>query len=75
MDTRLCPVTGEPLPVTDPGRIVSQTACNRLRVATSDLAVVRGITMLLVFAVLVINALVDISYVFIDPRLRSRESS
>lgn len=44
-------------------------------VATSDLAVVRGITMLLVFAVLVINALVDISYVFIDPRLRSRESS
>ena len=44
-------------------------------VATSDLVVVRGITMLLVFAVLVINAVVDISYVFIDPRLRGREGS
>ena len=36
---------------------------------------VRGIAMLLVFVVLVINALVDISYVFIDPRLRAREDS
>lgn len=44
-------------------------------VATSDLGVVRGITILLVFAVLVINAVVDISYVFIDPRLRAREES
>lgn len=44
-------------------------------VATSDLVIVRGITMLLVFAVLVINALVDISYVLIDPRLRGREAS
>jgi len=44
-------------------------------VATSDLVIVRGITMLLVLAVLVINAAVDISYVFIDPRLRAREDS
>ena len=44
-------------------------------VATSDLVVVRGITMLLVFAVLVINAVVDLSYVLIDPRLRTREES
>lgn len=40
-----------------------------------DLAVVRGITMLLVLSVLVINAAVDISYVFIDPRLRTGEGS
>ena len=26
MNERLCPITGELLPVTDPGRIVSQTA-------------------------------------------------
>ena len=29
MNERLCPITGELLPVTDPCRIVSQTACNR----------------------------------------------
>lgn len=40
-------------------------------VAQQDLMVVRGIVMLLVFTVLVINAVVDVSYVFIDPRLRS----
>ena len=44
-------------------------------VATNDLVVVRGITMVLVFAVLLINAAVDISYVLIDPRLRAREAS
>lgn len=44
-------------------------------VSQNDLVVVRGVVMLLVLAVLVINALVDISYVFIDPRLRARESS
>lgn len=44
-------------------------------VTARDLIVVRGIAMLLVFVVLVINALVDISYVFIDPRLRAREDS
>ncbi len=36
-----------------------------------DLMVVQGIVMLLVLAVLVINAIVDVSYVFIDPRLRT----
>lgn len=36
--TPTCPVTGEPLPLTDPGRAVSQTACNQLRVAASNLA-------------------------------------
>jgi len=40
-------------------------------VAQHDLVVVRGIAMLLVLAVLVINAAVDVSYVFIDPRLRT----
>jgi peptide/nickel transport system permease protein len=40
-------------------------------VARHDLMVVQGIVMLLVLAVLVINALVEVSYVFIDPRLRT----
>ena len=40
-------------------------------VASRDLIVIQGIVMLLVLAVLVINALVDVSYVFIDPRLRT----
>ncbi len=44
-------------------------------VSQHDLVVVRGIVMLLVLAVLAINALVDVSYVLIDPRLRARESS
>ena len=39
-------------------------------VTQSDLVVIQGIVMLLVLAVLVINALVDVSYVFLDPRLR-----
>ncbi len=44
-------------------------------VSQHDLIVVRGIVMLLVLAVLAINALVDVSYVFIDPRLRARDAS
>lgn len=40
-------------------------------VAQHDLVVVQGIVMLLVLAVLLINAVVDVSYVFIDPRLRT----
>lgn len=40
-------------------------------VASRDLIVIQGIVMLLVLAVLLINALVDVSYVFIDPRLRT----
>lgn len=42
-------------------------------VSQQDLVVVRGVTMLLVLSVLVINAAVDISYVFIDPRLRTAD--
>lgn len=42
-------------------------------VNSADLVVVRGIVMILVFASLAINAAVDISYVFLDPRLRGGE--
>ncbi|MGJ3509172.1 ABC transporter permease [Enemella sp. A6] len=41
-------------------------------VAQRDLMIVQGTVMLLVLAVLVINALVDLSYLALDPRLRSR---
>ncbi len=44
-------------------------------VASHDLVVVRGVVMLLVLAVLAINAAVDVSYVFIDPRLRTEGRS
>lgn len=40
-------------------------------VASHDLIVLQGIVMVLVLAVLAINALVDVSYVLIDPRLRT----
>ncbi|MBA3528166.1 MAG: ABC transporter permease [Propionibacteriaceae bacterium] len=40
-------------------------------VAQRDLVVVQGTVMVLVFAVLVINALVDLSYLALDPRLRT----
>ncbi|HET7725072.1 MAG TPA: ABC transporter permease, partial [Propionibacteriaceae bacterium] len=39
-------------------------------VSNRDLIVVQGIVMVLVFAVLVINLLTDLSYLVIDPRLR-----
>lgn len=42
-------------------------------VANRDLIVVQGIVMVLVFAVLIINLLTDLSYVLIDPRLRGRD--
>ncbi|HHV22112.1 MAG TPA: ABC transporter permease [Propionibacterium sp.] len=41
-------------------------------VSQRDMIVVQGTVMLLVFIVLVINALVDLSYVALDPRLRAR---
>lgn len=44
-------------------------------VSQYDLIVVRGVVMLLVCAVLAINALVDVSYVLLDPRLRAREQA
>lgn len=40
-------------------------------VAQRDLMVVQGIVLLLVVAVLVINAVVDLSYALLDPRLRA----
>jgi peptide/nickel transport system permease protein len=43
-------------------------------VANRDLIVVQGIVMVLVFAVLVINLLTDLSYLLIDPRLRGRDA-
>ena len=43
-------------------------------VANRDLIVVQGIVMILVFAVLVINLLTDLSYLLIDPRLRRGDS-
>ena len=43
-------------------------------VANRDLIVVQGIVMVLVFAVLVINLLTDLSYLLIDPRLRNRDA-
>lgn len=42
-------------------------------VAQRDLIIVQGTVMVLVAAVLVINALVDLSYLAIDPRLRTQE--
>lgn len=44
-------------------------------VAQRDLMVVQGVVLLLVVAVLVINALVDISYALLDPRLRTERGS
>lgn len=43
-------------------------------VAQRDLMIVQGVVMLLVTAVLVINALVDLSYLAIDPRLRTERA-
>ncbi|MFV0450719.1 MAG: ABC transporter permease [Propioniciclava sp.] len=39
-----------------------------------DLIVVRGVVMLLVAAALVINAVVDVSYVLLDPRIHHQET-
>ncbi len=44
-------------------------------VGKRDLMIVQGTVMLLVLAVLVINALVDLSYLAIDPRLRAPKGS
>ena len=50
------------------GRLVLQAITQR------DLIVVQGVVMLLVFAVVAINFLVDVAYVLVDPRLRRRGS-
>ncbi|MBX3580863.1 MAG: ABC transporter permease [Rhizobiaceae bacterium] len=48
------------------GRLLVQAINQR------DLIVVEGVVMLLVAAVVLINLLVDLSYAFVDPRLRTR---
>lgn len=49
------------------GRLVFQAISSR------DLIVVESVVMLLVFAVIMVNFLVDLAYAIVDPRLRSRE--
>lgn len=48
------------------GRLVFQSISQR------DLIVVENVVMLLVFAVIVVNFIVDLAYAWVDPRLRSR---
>ncbi|SDE12734.1 ABC transporter permease [Ruegeria marina] len=48
------------------GRLVFQSISSR------DLIVVESVVMLLVFAVIMVNFLVDLAYAAVDPRLRSR---
>lgn len=48
------------------GRLVFQSISSR------DLIVVESVVMLLVFAVIVVNFLVDLAYALVDPRLRTR---
>ena len=48
------------------GRLIFQS------ISARDLIVVESVTMLLVFAVIVVNFLVDLAYAAVDPRLRSR---
>lgn len=48
------------------GRLVFQAIAQR------DLVVVQGVVLLLVFAVVTVNFLVDLSYALIDPRIGSR---
>ncbi|MFY9212988.1 MAG: ABC transporter permease [Aestuariivita sp.] len=48
------------------GRLIFQSISSR------DLIVVESVVMLLVFAVIVVNFLVDLAYAIVDPRLRSR---
>ena len=48
------------------GRLIFQSISQR------DLIVVESVVMLLVFAVVMVNFLVDLAYAWVDPRLRSR---
>ena len=48
------------------GRLIFQS------ISARDLIVVESVVMLLVFAVIVVNFLVDLAYAAVDPRLRSR---
>ena len=49
------------------GRLVFQAISSR------DLIVVESVVMLLVFAVIVVNFVVDLTYALVDPRLRARQ--
>lgn len=46
------------------GRLIFQAITQR------DLVVVKSVVMLLVFAVILVNFLVELSYLWVDPRLR-----
>ncbi len=48
------------------GRLVFQA------ISARDLIVVESVVMLLVFAVITVNFLVDLAYALVDPRLRAR---
>ena len=48
------------------GRLIFQAITQR------DLIVVESVVMLLVFAVITVNFLVDLAYAWVDPRLRAR---
>ena len=48
------------------GRLIFQS------ISARDLIVVESVTMLLVFAVIVVNFVVDLTYAAVDPRLRAR---
>ena len=48
------------------GRLIFQAITQR------DLIVVESVVMLLVFAVIMVNFLVDLAYAAVDPRLRTR---
>ncbi len=41
---------------------------------TKDIAVVQGISMVIVLAFVIVNVLVDICYLVLDPRIRERSS-
>jgi peptide/nickel transport system permease protein len=43
--------------------------------ATKDIAVVQGISLVIVFAFVAVNAIIDVLYLLLDPRIRAREST
>ena len=49
------------------GRLIFQGIVQR------DLIVVESVVMLLVFSVIVVNFLVDMAYLYVDPRLRVKK--
>jgi peptide/nickel transport system permease protein len=48
------------------GRLIFQA------ISARDLIVVEGVVMLLVFSVIIVNFLVDLTYAAVDPRLRQQ---